>query len=117
MKARRWAPIVFGVAVFVVFCAISAAVFGVSWMREHLQVEAASDSSAEAAFTEVRQRFAAKAPLHEMRDSPSMSRLEPGRRKRTRTFEPAGSGLMVRIATPPLLKLRVRAAAMVLPNL
>jgi hypothetical protein len=77
MKARRWAPILFGVAVFVVFVAISAAVFGVSWMREHLRVEGASSGSAEAAFTEVRQRFSAKAPLLEMRDSAMARRNQP----------------------------------------
>ena len=77
MKVRRWAPIVFGVAVFVVFCAISAAVFGVSWMRDHLHVEDASGDSAEAAFTDIRQRFADKAPLLEMRDSAMARRNEP----------------------------------------
>ena len=77
MKARRWAPIIFGVAVFVVFVAISAAVFSVSWMREHLQVEAANGASAETAFAEVRQRFAAKAPLLELRGSTVARRNEP----------------------------------------
>lgn len=77
MKTRRWAPIVFGVAVFLVFIGISAAVFGVSWMREHLQVEAASGTSAEAAFAEVRQRFASKPPLLELHDSTGARRNEP----------------------------------------
>jgi hypothetical protein len=77
MKARRWAPIAFGVAVFLVFMGISAAVFGVSWLREHLHVDAASSGSAEAAFTEVRQRFSSKAPLLEMRDSAMARRNQP----------------------------------------
>ena len=77
MKEGSWAPIVFGVALFVVFCAISAAVFGVSWMRDHLHIEDASGDSAEAAFVDVRQRFAAKAPLLEMRDSAMARRNDP----------------------------------------
>ena len=39
MKARRWAPIVFGVTVFVVFVAISVVVLGVAWFREHLEIQ------------------------------------------------------------------------------
>ena len=56
MKARRWAPIVFGVSVFLAFVGISAVVLGVAWFREHLSIEAASHTGAEAAFDEVRQR-------------------------------------------------------------
>src|SRR5918993_3393789 len=77
MKARRWAPILFGVAVFVVFVGISAAVFSVSWVREHLQVEAATPTNADAAFSDVRQRFASKPPLLELRDSVVARRHEP----------------------------------------
>jgi hypothetical protein len=77
MKARRWAPIVFGVSVFLVFVGISAVVLGVAWFREHLNVEAASDTSAEAAFNEVRQRYAAKAPLLEMHGPSTARRSAP----------------------------------------
>ena len=69
MKARRWAPIVFGVTVFVVFVGISVVVLGVAWFREHLDVQAASGASADAAFEEVRQRYSSRAPLLEMRGS------------------------------------------------
>ena len=41
--------------------------------------------------------------------------LPPGRRKRTRTRAPASSGLVVRMARPPRLRLSVSAAAIVLP--
>jgi uncharacterized membrane protein len=61
MKARRWAPIVFGVTVFVVFVAISAVAVSVVWFREHLKVEAASETEAEAAFEVVRQRYGGRA--------------------------------------------------------
>ena len=44
------------------------------------------------------------------------SRLPPGRRKRTRARAPASRGLVVRIATPPRLRLSVSAAAIVFPN-
>jgi hypothetical protein len=49
MTARRWAPIVFGIAVFVV---LGLAVFGVSWVRDHLTIESTSAATAESAFDE-----------------------------------------------------------------
>ena len=77
MKVRRWTPIVFGVSVFLVFVGISAVVLGVAWFREHLSIEAASHSGAEAAFQEVRQRYAAKAPLLEMHGTSTARRSWP----------------------------------------
>lgn len=77
MKARRWAPILFGVAVFVVFVGISAVVVSVAWFREHLSIEAASGTSAETAFAEVRQRFGGKAPLLEMQGTSLARRNAP----------------------------------------
>jgi hypothetical protein len=77
MKARRWAPIVFGVCVFLVFVGISVAVVGVVWFREHLAIEAASATNAEAAFDEVRQRFAGKIPLLEMHGVSTPRRSAP----------------------------------------
>jgi len=66
MNTRKWVPIIFGVGVFLVFLAIGAAVAGWSWMREHVAIETATTTSADAAFDEVRQRFASKAPLLEV---------------------------------------------------
>jgi hypothetical protein len=79
MRPRRWAPIVFGVAVFVVFVGISAVVVSVSWFRDHLRIEAASGSGADAAFEEVRQRFATRAPLLEMHGTGEARRNAPAR--------------------------------------
>lgn len=76
MKARRWAPIVFGVAVFVVFVGISAVVLSVAWFRDHLSIEAASSTGADSAFEEVRRRYDAKAPLLEMHGA-SVARRNP----------------------------------------
>lgn len=76
MKVRRWAPIVFGVMVFVVFIGISVVVLGVAWFREHLEIQAASGASADSAFADVRQRYADKAPLLEMHGS-SVARSNP----------------------------------------
>jgi len=76
MKARRWAPIVFGVTVFVVFVVISVVVLGVAWFRQHLDVEAASSEHATTAFAEVRQRFTGKPPLLEMHGS-AVARSNP----------------------------------------
>ena len=78
MKARRWAPVVFGVAVFAVFVAICAVVVGVVWFRDHLSIEEASDTGAEAAFEAVRQQYTARAPLLEMHGtSPPRSNPPP----------------------------------------
>ena len=77
MKVRRWAPIVFGVCVFVVFLGICVAVVGFAWVREHLAVEAASATNAEAAFDEVRQRFTDKMPLLEMHGVSTPRRSAP----------------------------------------
>jgi hypothetical protein len=76
-RTRRWAPIIFGVTVFVVFLAISAAVFGVSWVREHLEIEDTSPQRAEATFEDIRQRYIAKAPLLEMRGAERARRNAP----------------------------------------
>ncbi len=46
--------------------------------------------------------------LHATRHSASTSRFEPGSLNRTRTFDPPCSGLIVLIATPPLLRFRVK---------
>jgi hypothetical protein len=77
MKARRWAPIVFGVTVFVVFVGISVVVLGLAWFREHMDVQAASGASADTAFEDVRQRYVSKAPLLEMRGSSEARRNPP----------------------------------------
>jgi hypothetical protein len=77
MKARRWAPIVFGVTVFVVFVGISAVVLSVAWFREHMTIEAATGTSADAAFDDIRQRFRDKAPLLEMHGSAVARRNPP----------------------------------------
>jgi len=77
MKARRWAPIVFGVTVFVVFIGISAVVVSVSWVREHLRIDTATGETADAAFEEVRQRYRDKAPLLEMHGTAVARRNPP----------------------------------------
>ncbi len=73
MKARRWAPIVFGVTVFVVFAGISVVVLGVAWARKHLHIEEMSRAAMEATFDDVRQRYQARRPLLEMRDNTARS--------------------------------------------
>jgi hypothetical protein len=76
MKARRWAPIVFGVTVFIVFIALSAMAVSFVWVRDHLTIEAATDSGADGAFQEVRQRYSDRAPLLEMHGT-SVARQNP----------------------------------------
>jgi hypothetical protein len=74
---RRWGPILFGVGVLLFFLAIGGVLFGVSWMREHVVVEDAAASSADAHFEEVRKRFADKAPLVEIRRSGTRRNVPP----------------------------------------
>lgn len=76
MKARRWAPIVFGVTVFLVFVAICAVVVGVAWFRDHMSVEASTETDAGAAFEAVRQQYGGRAPLLELQ-GPSPPRSNP----------------------------------------
>jgi hypothetical protein len=83
MKARRWAPILFGVAVFVVFVILGAAVFGISWVRDHLDITASSETDADAAFNEVRQRFRDKVPLLEISQSGTRTNRPPDETPRT----------------------------------
>lgn len=83
MKARRWAPILFGVAVFVVFVILGAAVFGVSWVWEHLDITPSSAAGADAAFDEVRQRYRDKAPLLELSDAGARTNRPPDSAART----------------------------------
>lgn len=77
MTARRWAPIVFGIAVFVVFVVFGLALFGFTWVRDHLTIESTSAATAESAFDEVRRRYAAKVPLLEMEGSVVLRRNPP----------------------------------------
>lgn len=77
MKTRRWVPILFGVAVFLVFLAIGAGVVGYSWMREHVAIETVTTSGADTAFAEVRRRFASKPPLLEIQGRSVAQRNPP----------------------------------------
>lgn len=81
---RRWGPILFGVGVLLVFLAIGGILFSVSWMREHVVVEDAAASSADASFGEVRKRFADKAPLVEIRRSGTRRNVPPEDAPRTK---------------------------------
>jgi hypothetical protein len=83
-SGRRWIPIVIGIAILLVFVAIGAALFGFVWLRENLQVEAASVADAESSFDEVQKRFAARPPLVTFKDGrPSMDRSLSENRPRT----------------------------------
>lgn len=77
MKTRRWVPILFGVAVFLVFLAIGVGVVGYSWMREHVVIETATTTGADTAFDEVRRRFASKPPLLEIQGRAIAERNPP----------------------------------------
>ncbi|MGE0462315.1 MAG: hypothetical protein AB7Q16_13180 [Vicinamibacterales bacterium] len=83
MKARRWAPILFGVAVFVVFVILGAGVFGIAWVRDHLDITPSSAADAEAAFDEVRQRYRDKAPLLELSEAGARTNRPPDDAPRT----------------------------------
>jgi hypothetical protein len=72
---RRWLPIVIGIAILLMFAAIGGVIVGVAWLRQNLQVDAASQSDADSAFDDIQKRFASKPPLMTMKDGrPSMDR-------------------------------------------
>jgi hypothetical protein len=62
-----------GVAIVLVFLGITAAVVGVTWVSSHTQVADTTPSSAEAAFEAVRQEFAGRPALIDVRgDRPQL---------------------------------------------
>lgn len=72
---RRWVPIVFGIAVLLVFVGIGAIIAVTAWFQQNLQVETRSLRDAESEFDTVRKKFGDRRPLLEMRDGrPEYSR-------------------------------------------
>ena len=67
-KWRRWGPILFGVGILIVFLAIGVLIFGISWMREHIVIENAAAATADESLDQIRDRFAERPPLIEVRD-------------------------------------------------
>jgi hypothetical protein len=67
-KRRRWIPIVAGIAIFFVFLIIGGVIAGVAFFQQNVQMETASEGEALSEFDKVRQRFAGRAPLLEMRN-------------------------------------------------
>ena len=65
---RRWGPILFGVGVLLVFLAIGALIFGISWVRDHVVIEDARLEAVDASLDEIRTRFGGRAPLIEARE-------------------------------------------------
>jgi hypothetical protein len=65
---RRWIPIVIGIAILLAFAAVGGVIVSVAWLRQNLQVDAASQSDAESAFDEIQKRFASKPPLVTLKD-------------------------------------------------
>jgi hypothetical protein len=80
---RRWGPILFGVAVLVVFVGIGAVIFSVAWFRENVTIEPATEASAVTTFDDVRRRHAEKAPLVEVRDAGVKRNPPPDGTRRT----------------------------------
>lgn len=77
MKTRRWVPVLFGVAVFLVFLAIGAGVVGYSWLSEHMEIETVTAAGADEVFEEVHRRFASKAPLLQVKGRALSQRNPP----------------------------------------
>ena len=69
MKTRRnWVLIVFGVLVLLVFIGIGAIVAVTAWFQQNLETEVATEEGADSEFETVRQSFANRPPLLEIRD-------------------------------------------------
>jgi hypothetical protein len=67
-KPRRWVVIVFGVFIVVVFVGIGAIIAVTAWFQQNLEVKQLTASEAETEFETIRQRFAGRPPLLEMRN-------------------------------------------------
>ena len=65
---RRWVIVAFGIAILLVFIGIGAIIAAVAWFQENLHVQASSPQDAQTEFDSIRQKFAGRAPLLEMRD-------------------------------------------------
>ena len=65
---RRWAVILFGVGILLAVLAVGAVIFGAAWVGEHVDIQDATSSTAESRLDEIRDRFADRPPLIEVRD-------------------------------------------------
>jgi hypothetical protein len=68
MARRRWVPIVFGVAVLLVFIGIGAAIAITAWFQQNVQVETRPASEATSEFEAIRKRFEGRPALLQIRD-------------------------------------------------
>ena len=64
----RWAQILIGVAIVMVFLAIGAVIVGVSWVREHVDIATSSETDAVRAFDDIHAKFPGQQPLLELRN-------------------------------------------------
>lgn len=69
---RKWIPIAIGVASLLVFIGIGAAIFAVSYARDHLQISTMSEADAMRAFDDVHAKFPGR-PLIEITDGDPVS--------------------------------------------
>ena len=69
MKMRRnWLLIIVGVAVLCVFVAIGAVIAVTAWFQQNLTTQQSTERQAQTEFDAIRQKFAGKPPLLDIRD-------------------------------------------------
>jgi len=67
-KRRNWPWILFGVGVVIVVIGIAAVIATTAWVQQNLTVQDSTDGDAQRQFDTVRERFAGRPPLLELRD-------------------------------------------------
>lgn len=77
MKIPRWAQVLIGVGIVVVFLGIGAMVATVAYFSEHMVVSESSAGAAEDEFEKVRQQFRGQPPLVELKDGVSRAVRDP----------------------------------------
>jgi len=73
MKIPRWAQVLIGVGIVVVFLGIGAIIAVTAYFSENIAVADSTASEAEDEFEKVRQRFKGKPPLVEMKDGEAVA--------------------------------------------
>lgn len=67
-KRRNWILVIFGVLVLIVFIGIGAIIAVTAWVQQNLSVHQTTERDAQTEFDTVREKFAQRQPLLEMRN-------------------------------------------------
>lgn len=68
MKIPRWAQVVIGIGILVVFLGIAAVIAITAWVQQNVNVSESTDRDAQVEFDKVRQQFAGRPVLLELKE-------------------------------------------------